>query len=291
MWVRIAAPLLLLFVVGSHVPAMSLQLVGAEPSLPFEVTCRNDGMSPCGLLLQLVNDSEDVANVLAWQLEMELHPLDGAQGNLLFHGVEAATVPLFDSVPQLLSTLPSDIIGVIDADPAFVGLPIPPNTPRNIVQMILETDLDTIGRFALVMVPFNSGNDSGSSWFGTGDPPTEGFNNSTQSIFSDRVLLGIITVVPEPSGMELLLMGGFLVATACFAKRRLAAQGLPGGLRRDQSFTDGHERQLDCLADVELFHDARLVVFNGVGGQLQRLRTSCDRTSLGQELKYLYLAR
>lgn len=179
--------------------ALSIRNEGSNSSAPFELAYQNV-QSPLVIVLQVANESETTASVLSWQLvDLELRPLVGVQGELLFHNVTAPPNSLFGQSPGPQSDLsaPSAKVSALDVDPNFVGEPVMPNSVRNIVQLTLGASPATAGAFQLLM-PEVDNPEADSSWFEAEqeDPQlaAKKFDNSTASAFAGFVLLGTINV-------------------------------------------------------------------------------------------------
>lgn len=172
--------------------------------MPFDLAYE-DVQSPLEIVLQVANDSDLTASVLAWQLEFELRPLNGAHGTLLFYDVSLPVEPLFDqtSEPQCTPELPpaSDSVFASDADTTtFVGATISPQTARNILLLTLVASPDAAGAFQFIMREFDPENPNSSSWISAdeGFAPPQAFDNSDPSSFAGFVLLGTINVTQIP---------------------------------------------------------------------------------------------
>jgi hypothetical protein len=167
-------------------------------SLPFTVTYDQAVQSSFVPVLQVVNETDASVMVLSWQLELEIRPLPGSQGELLFHRVAAPPNSLFGQDPGPISDLmdPSNSILAFDADTMdFDGEPVPEHMARNILELTLVATSDAAGPFQLVMPEFDPGNpDTSPSWFEADGVEPVAFENSVASAFVGFVLLGTINV-------------------------------------------------------------------------------------------------
>lgn len=191
--------LVLLALPLSNAIALSIRNEGSNSSAPFELTYQ-DVHSSLVIVLQVANESGATATVLSWQLvELELRPLGGAQGELNFQSVTAPPDSLFGQSPGPQSdlTMPSATVSALDVDPNFVGVPVTPNSVRNICQLTLGASPVTAGAFQLLMPEVNNP-EADSSWFDAEqeDPQLAAtpFANSSASAFAGFVLLGTINV-------------------------------------------------------------------------------------------------
>jgi hypothetical protein len=217
-----AITLTLIFVLQTAVAAMSIQIEGDDSSTPFEATCRNDGHTSCGLVMQMSNDSGSDATVLGWSLVLRLQALEDAAGGLVsFESVQTAPDSLFGTDSSLDSAFDEggDLV-VFDADTSFLGQIVPPDEHRNIARLLLGLEPDTVGQYLLLMREFSPADESGSSWFDAEAGP-QAFTNSAASGLAEYVLLGTIEVllVPEPSSAALWLVAGLFLAVAALSKK------------------------------------------------------------------------
>lgn len=185
--------LLVCFPISSTL-ALSIGYDGS--SIPF--TYQQNVQTSFEPVLQVVNDSGVSVVVLSWQLELEVRPLQGAQGELLFQSAGTPPNSLFGQVPGPLSDLssPRSMVLAFDGDTTdFDGEPVPNQMARNILQLTLVATPDAAGTFQLVMPEFDPANpDIGSSWFEADGFEPVGFDNSAPSAFPGFVLLGTINV-------------------------------------------------------------------------------------------------
>jgi len=193
--------LLLLSLPVSSALALSIHYGGIDSSMPFELAYQ-DVQTPLEIVLQIANDSDTTASVLAWQVDLPLRALGGAQGTLLFYDVAAPPDPLFDQTaePQSEPELPppSDRIFVQDGNMAeFEGEPVPQQSARNILLLTLVASPDAAGAFQLIMPTINDP-EADSSWFDSNEFAPKAFDNSAPSEFPGYILLGTIHIGQTP---------------------------------------------------------------------------------------------
>jgi hypothetical protein len=179
--------------------------------MPFNITYE-DISSPLELILHAANGSEMTVNVLAWQLNLKLKPIDEAQGELLFRDIMTPPEPLFGplSQPQCVSCdsepLPTRAMLVSDADMSqeFDGAPIPDGAARNILLLELVASADANGTFELLMPEYDADNPDSSSWISADEEFAlpQAFENTAGSSDAGSVLLGTIHVVTDPSTQQ-----------------------------------------------------------------------------------------
>lgn len=175
--------------------ALSIRTEGSGSAGTFEVTYQ-DLQTPLVIVLQVANDSASTVSVLSWQLiDLELRPLAGAQGNLLFQAATAPPDSLFGQIPGPNSDLtsPSARVSASDVDPNFVGEPLTQNSSRNILQLAVGATPGTSGAFQLV-IPLADDPEVDSSWFDLDEGTAKAFGNSAASAFPGLILLGTINV-------------------------------------------------------------------------------------------------
>ena len=198
---RFCALLVLFGLIAPSALAISVHYGGQGSSMPFELTYQT-GQSPLELTLQIANDSDTTASVLAWQLDIELRARAGSHGTLMIQDVAVPSNPLFDQTtePQCEPELPppTDSVFIQDADDAFWGEPVLAHSVRNIVQLSLVINPNTAGAFQLVM-PYADDPETDSSWFDADEFAPKAFDNSAASDFPGFILLGTINIMPMPS--------------------------------------------------------------------------------------------
>jgi len=186
----------LTYLLSSNLFGISIGTEGT--SSPFIVTYDESLQSSFEPILQVVNNSEVGVLILSWQLELEIRPLSGAQGELSFHSAHAPPSSLFGQEPGPTSDLtsPADHVLAFDADTAeFDGEEVPAHTARNILQLTMIATPNAAGTFQLVMPEFDAENpENGSSWFEADGFQPVAFDNAASSDFPGFVLLGTINV-------------------------------------------------------------------------------------------------
>ena len=178
---------------------MALSIGENDSETPFELALPQ-GPSSANVTLQVNNDAASQVTVLAWQLELELLPLEGAIGTLSFSAIDAPPSPLFVqeadpmSLPELPPDAPNILVSDADLTEPFEGEHVFPSTARNILQLTIAADLGVSGAFQLIMREFNPDTFEGSSWIDaqSGLPTT--FDNDSESAKTGFRLLGTISV-------------------------------------------------------------------------------------------------
>ena len=183
--------------------ALLLGINGHDPAQPFVLTSQQNGNVLLDRVLQIKNVSTTVS-VLAWQLELRLHPVNGAQGSVLFQSTGTPDDSLFGSDPGPQSDLsaPSNQFLAFDADSSeeFDGTPVSQNEYRNILQATIWASPTASGTFELIMPEFNQeAPEQGSSWIDAETFETQGFENSWPSSLPGYILIGTIQINPTAS--------------------------------------------------------------------------------------------
>jgi hypothetical protein len=175
--------------------ALFLGIDGHDPTQPFVLAIPQNGSVLLDHAIQITNTFSTVS-VLAWQLDLQLRPLAGAQGSLLFQSTGTPEDGLFapDPEPETDLDAPSDRFIATDGDNEFVGVPITQNEHRNILKTTIWASPNASGTFELVTPEFGPSDDR-SSWM---DPDIEphGFENSTPSSIPGYILIGTIQITP-----------------------------------------------------------------------------------------------
>ena len=178
--------------------ALAISIGNAGLALPFDFNYFQSAPPP-GPVLQVVNDSGTAAVVLSWQLQLELRPLPGAQGDLLFESIGTPPDSLFGNMPgptSDLTTASSTILAFDQDTTGFNGEPVPDQSARNIVQLNLVATPNAAGSFQLIMPEFDGGSpEVGSSWLPVDGFEPVGFENASASAFPGFVLVGTINVI------------------------------------------------------------------------------------------------
>jgi hypothetical protein len=199
MWLRVSTSLLLFGLIAPHVKGLSVHYGGLGASMPFALTYQ-DVQSPLEIVLQIANDSAVNASVLAWQLDLESRPVNGAEGSLLIHDATAPSDPLFDQTtePQCEPDIPpaSDSVFIQDVESGFAAESIDAQTARNIVQLSLIASPNASGTFQLIF-PQAENPETDSSWFDADEFSPKAFENADASEFPGFILLGTIVVTPS----------------------------------------------------------------------------------------------
>lgn len=196
------ALLIIAFSAGSA-NALLLGIDGHDPSQPFLLTIPQNGNVLLDRVLQITNTSTTVS-VMAWQLDLWLHPLSGAQGSVLFQSTGTPDDSLFgpDPGPQSDLNAPSNQFIASDADTSeeFDGVPVSQNEHRNLLQTTISATPTASGTFELIMPEFNpEAPEQGSSWIDAETFETQGFENSWPSSVPGYILIGTIQINPTAS--------------------------------------------------------------------------------------------
>ncbi|MBX7165736.1 MAG: PEP-CTERM sorting domain-containing protein [Pirellulales bacterium] len=209
---------LILVVTGSlpeRVAADQLALSGVDlvwdtlaPSPTFKVSVKNN------------TDSDPVADYLSgFQLFLKIQPTPTAVGTLEFDNPSAPSDYLLDGNSLGLSNTigPPDEMFSFDVTlpPSLGGSgPIPvPTTLAGLVQFEFIKSANALGTFQIVA----ANGQQGSLWTGNEslDPASRHFANLP---FSSELVLGTVTIVPEPATIVLALTG--FAAIGLMARRR-----------------------------------------------------------------------
>jgi hypothetical protein len=192
----------MLLMCTSTCDALGLSIAIDGSSMPFTVTHQQLVQQSLEQIIQVVNDSGNGVTVLSWQLQLEIRPLAGSQGEVLFDTATTPPESLFGQSPGPISDLanPSNTILAFDSDTTdFDGELVPDQMSRNILQISHLPIPDTVGTFQLIMPEFDADNpESGSSWFAADAFAPVAFANSTPSGFDGFVLLGTINITQGP---------------------------------------------------------------------------------------------
>jgi hypothetical protein len=193
---RVVLVTLMVYLWALNVMAMS---VGYENSItPFTIDYSPQSQAAVDSVLQLINDDNAAAVVLSWQLQLEIRPLSGAHGHVLFQSVSTPPDSLFGDNPGPTSDLngaASTLLG-FDADTTtFTGVSISQQSARNIIRLSMQASSDASGSFQILMARWDpaSPND-GSSWFPADANDPVAFNNSANSGDPRFVLLGAVNI-------------------------------------------------------------------------------------------------
>lgn len=184
---------------GSASTAMALSIGENGSVTPFELALPQ-GPSSVDVTLQVNNDAASQVTVLAWQLELELLPLNGAIGTLSFSAIDAPPSPLFVqeahpmSIPELPPDAPNILVSDADLTEPFEGEQVLPSTARNILQLTITADLGASGAFQLIMREFDPDTFEGSSWIDAQSSLPAAFDNDSESAKAEFRLLGTINV-------------------------------------------------------------------------------------------------
>ena len=188
---------------GSDSTAMALSVGDNGSVTPFELSLPQ-GPSSVDVTLQVNNDATTQVTVLAWQLELELLPLDGAIGTLSFSAIDAPPSPLFVqeadpmSIPELPPDTPNILVSDADVTEPFEGEHVLPSTARNILQLTIAADAGASGAFQLIMREFDPDTFEGSSWIDAQSSLPTAFDNDSESAKAGHRLLGTINVGKLP---------------------------------------------------------------------------------------------
>src|SRR5438270_7567823 len=120
----------------SATKALALSVGYGGSSLPFSVNYHPDVQPSIEPIIEVVNDSSAAAVVLAWQLQLEIRPIEGAHGQLLFQSTSTPPGSLFGQTPGPMSDLtsPGPTILASDSDStSFNGVEISSHSERNIL--------------------------------------------------------------------------------------------------------------------------------------------------------------
>ncbi len=169
----------------------------------------------------VANTSGTTDPLIAWQLGLEILPAPGATGTLQFNSADyPANYLLAGRSGGLTPTFagPASSITVIsDSDSQLVGLIVPVSGTA-----LLETDFvatpGTQGLFQLAVVPDEF---QGASWFSS-DFAARDFANVPFG--GGPVIIGTVTVVPEPTSLVLILCGVGIGSVAVLRRRKTAAR-------------------------------------------------------------------
>jgi hypothetical protein len=200
---RLVCFVILLSGSASTAMALSIRESGSESTTPFELNIPQ-APSSIGLALQVDNDATSQLTVLAWQLELELLPLEGAIGTLSFLAIDAPPSPLFVqeadpmSIPELPPPTPNILVSDADMTEPFEGEQVFPSTARNILQLTIAADLGGSGAFQLIMRNFDPDTFEGSSWIDAQSGLPTAFDNDSESAKAGHQLLGTINVGKLP---------------------------------------------------------------------------------------------
>jgi hypothetical protein len=195
---RVAVWLLLL--VNSPITVAYGLFVGVDGSAgPFQLAYRTDSQSYMDLIFQLGNDGEATLSVLSWQMDLEIRPMSGAQGSLQITNVQVPPESLFGQNPgaQFIGELPSERIVAFDVENSdeFDGEPVNAGSASNVLQVTLQSGMETAGFFQVVTPVFDSTSpESGSSWIDAATMEPRGFSNAASSAFPGSILLGTVEV-------------------------------------------------------------------------------------------------
>lgn len=164
-------------------------------SSPFTIKYQPTLQTSIEPILQVVNNTVD-AYVTSWQLKLEIRPLGGSHGALLFHDVSVPPNSLFGQDPRPITLLegPSNTALTFDFTSNTDGELVLNGSARNILQATIVASSDAAGAFQLVMLEFNpepSEQDNSSSWFPANAPDPIAFDNLA---VDGVVLLGTINV-------------------------------------------------------------------------------------------------
>jgi hypothetical protein len=189
--------------IGLTSQLFALSIGQSGSSSPFVISFDGNAQSSYELILQAVNESQTDAAVVAWQLDLELQPLPGSQGALLFQNAEAPPNSLFGQTPGPMTDLaePSAAVFAFDSDSVdFEGEVVAGQSFRNILQLSLAASPNSVGSFQLVTPVFDPQNpDTGSAWFAAGAAEPEPFGNSSPGQSAGFTLLGTINVTQASS--------------------------------------------------------------------------------------------
>ena len=162
------------------------------------------------------NPTASADPLFAWSLGLTITPDPAATGLLEFAGATFPDDYLLDGrsgglVPAFSG--PSTSISPIgDSDSLFTGI-IVPATGKNLLATTFTASLDAAGTFYISAIPDEF---TGSNWFSSDFQNVREFQNV--SFGGGPVVIGSVTIVPEPSTM--LLVSELIAAVALLVYRR-----------------------------------------------------------------------
>jgi hypothetical protein len=181
----------------------------ADGSLPPPIVVYSSLDQPKSLMLEMFNETDHVVNVVVWQLDLTIVGLPGSVGELQIQSAGPPDDGLFDPVPGPIGFEFGGSFLVFDGDPlSETGGPIPIQTPKNIVELVIAGTEDVHGMFELRMNDIDPSNPAGGSSFiaAGGILPTK-YDNAPSST-ANQLLIGSILIgptIPEPSSIVLAL--------------------------------------------------------------------------------------
>jgi hypothetical protein len=169
------------------------------------------------------NTADTTDPLFGWQLGLEILPLSGATGALQFNSADLPPNYLLDGRSGGLTpafTGPASSITVIsDSDSQFAGIVVPSTGAA-----LLETDFvaspGTQGVFQIAVVPDQF---QGASWFSS-DFTARDFANVPFG--GGPVVIGTVTVVPEPTALLLTLIGTSVAGVGLMRRRKLKTRSM-----------------------------------------------------------------
>lgn len=206
--------LMLIVFAASRVAADQLSLSGQD------IVWNPQNSTSPEFVVGVANTSGTTDLLFAWQLGLEILSPPGTTGSLQFNTANYPPDYLLDGRSGGLTpvfTGPASNIAVIsDSDSQFLGVLVPAS-----ITGLLETDFvvspDARGVFQIAVVPDEF---QGASWFSS-DFAARDFANVPFG--GGPVVIGSVTVVPEPSGLALAVLGvGTAVLMAVYYNKQLA---------------------------------------------------------------------
>lgn len=179
------------------------------------------------IVIPIFNDQVDGATPLwAWQLELRIIPQAGSTGTVTFGSFaypadNILTFPFPVAGPQT-TTFSSTIVRVGSSDVFFDdGAVVVPASGKNLVALTVNSSPDASGDFWLVAT--NDVTGGGSNWASSTVSGDQAFTNIPFSN-DTQLVLGTITVVPEPGSLAFVGLAGGMFASA-LSWRRLRSRG------------------------------------------------------------------
>jgi len=210
----------------------NLQLIGETKSLPAGVD------EICSYMIQVAStDKLNLAQPSAWQMVCTLIPIDGATG-VRFKSASQPSGYVFDEVLNSFidnteydsvtgyPTASGSIGPIIGWTDSGEGIEVPAEG-KNLLQLELAVSATAKGRFDIAVLPDadldNGDNETvtvGSCWYTYADSGRWAFEG--MAFGGDPVVIGSVSIIPEPSSAWLLLSGAliFIAGVALNAVRK-----------------------------------------------------------------------
>ncbi len=224
---------------------------------PFALNYVQNGGLTFNIVFQSYNESVTTVTVLAWQAVLQIQPLAGSQGTLVFQSTTTPANSMFGSVPGPLADLtgPSDHFSASDTDTlSFTGTALAPSESRNMLEVTLSASSDARGSFEIMTPVFDPMTpDVGTAWLEVGGSEPQAFENAAPSSVAGYVRLGTIEIGGAVLGDY---TGDGLVNGSDYTKWRqdFGSSALPAG-----SSADGNQNGIVDAADYVVWREHRTV--------------------------------